>query len=150
MKKEFRKGVQRFVSDGETIPLMEKVRTWRTSNHVSPRQWEDRKKNRDGEHDTEKDGRKRIDQVEFEGGIPETKSIIKDVKDSFEEIVPKVYIPPSCVVFQKKFKNTLSSLFALLRFPFDSSTLNHPPLYFSFHLTLRVIFTPSSLNFLAS
>ena len=78
------------MSEGDTIPLVEKVRSWRASNHVAQRQWEDKRKNRDRTQDVEKDGRKRIDQVEFEGGIPETKSTIKDVKDSFEEVVPKV------------------------------------------------------------
>src|ERR1700738_3089014 len=38
MRKDFRKGVQKFVSEGETIPLVEKVRTWRAAHHDGSQQ----------------------------------------------------------------------------------------------------------------
>ena len=144
LRKDFRKGVQGFVSEGEAIPLLEKVRTWRASNQDAQRQWEEKRKNREREQAMEKDGRKRIDQVEFEGGIPETKSIIKDVKDSFEEVVPKVYIPFSAAFSPKPFLPLLSLLYfprsldlPLLIIPLPYFLSSDPPSHISTSLKLH-------------
>lgn len=86
LRKEFRKAAAVIESEGGTIPINEKVRTWKVDRPSA---------NKEGKEAVEKEGRRRIDQVEFGGAIPERaipeiRSAIKEAKDSLEGLVPKV------------------------------------------------------------
>jgi hypothetical protein len=86
LRGEFRKAAAVIESEGGTIPINEKVRTWKVDSHDAHKP----SANKEGKRAEEKEGRRRIDQVEFEGAVPEIKSTIKEAKDSLQGLVPKV------------------------------------------------------------
>jgi hypothetical protein len=104
LRQEFEKGANAAVvnSEAETMPLLEKVRSWRAFNHDNHRMWQgrvERRRNSQGEGGnsagTPENGggaRRPIDQVEFNSEDPasESKSVLKEAKDSMEALIPKV------------------------------------------------------------
>ena len=110
-----RKDMTGLASADETIPLLEKVRSWRAFHHDQGKEWHERaeKSRAEVERFTQIGGgvgavvrntteagtrRRKIQHIEFDNPVAETKSIIKDAKDSFEKFSPKVSYPffPLC------------------------------------------------------
>lgn len=102
----------------ETIPLVEKVRSWRAFNQAQGKVWAEQAERSRAELEglthgpmgqvvrnalEGTAGRKRIEHVQFNSAednpvVTETKSAIKEAKDSLDRLVPKVSDPHSLSV----------------------------------------------------